>query len=89
MVTTARTAMRSTIIPQVPKLKPLHWVLLNKLKVALGRPIDFDRYIDYGAVKPSPHVQRISYLEKHKKAVLVRGRDTPDKRYPLKVFENT
>jgi len=89
MVTTARTAMRSSLIPQAPKLKPLSWVLLNKLKVAMGRPIDFDRYIDYRDVKPSPHVARTSYLAKHGKNPLVRGRDTPDKRYPLKVFENT
>jgi hypothetical protein len=65
------------------------WVLQNKLKVALGQSIDFDRYIDYTDVKPTPQVPRISYLVQHKKAVLVRGRDTPDKRYPLKAFENT
>ena len=89
MVTTARTAMRSELIPQAPKLKPLTWVLLNKLKVALGRPIDFDRYIDYTDVKPSPLVQRTSFLVNHEKIKLVRGRDTADKHYPLKVFENT
>jgi MoaA/NifB/PqqE/SkfB family radical SAM enzyme len=88
MVTTARTAMRSNILPQAPKLKPLAWVLRNKLRVTLGLSIPYDRYIDYASVKPSPHVERVSYLEKRKKAVLVRGRDTPDKRYPLKVFEN-
>jgi hypothetical protein len=89
MVTTARTAMRSKIIPQAPKLKPLAWVLRNKLKLALGGSIQFDRYIDYVNVKPSPHVERTSFLEKRKKAVLVRGRNTTDKRYPLKLFENT
>jgi len=89
MVTTARTAMRSKIIPQAPKLKPLAWVLRNKLKLALGGSIQFDRYIDYVNVKPSPHVERTSFLEKRKKAVLVRGRNTADKRYPLKLFENT
>jgi len=36
MVTTARTAMRSNIIPGFPKLEPLMWVLKNKLKVTLG-----------------------------------------------------
>src|SRR5215510_4949431 len=30
MVTTARTAMRSSLIPQVPKMGPLSWVLKNK-----------------------------------------------------------
>jgi len=89
MVTTARTAMRSNLIPQAPKAGPLLWVLRNKLKVTLGRKIDFDRYIDYKDVKPTPLVPRISYLENREKVRLVKGRDTTDKHYPLKVFENT
>ena len=36
MVTTARTAMRSNLIPQAPKAGPLLWVLKNKLKVDVG-----------------------------------------------------
>ena len=64
------------------------WVLRNKLRVTLGRPIPFARYIDYADVEPSPHVERVSYLERRKKAVLVRGRNTTEARYPLKVFEN-
>jgi hypothetical protein len=89
MVTTARTAMRSNLIPNAPKAGPLFWVLKNKLKVALGQEIDFDGYIDYANVKPSPQVPRVSYLEHHDKVKLVKGRDTTDKHYPLKVFENT
>jgi MoaA/NifB/PqqE/SkfB family radical SAM enzyme len=89
MVTTARTAMRSNLIPQAPKAGPMAWVLKNKLKVALGGKIAFDRYINYNDVKPTPHVPRISYLEKHDKVKLVKNRDTTDKHYPLKVFENT
>jgi MoaA/NifB/PqqE/SkfB family radical SAM enzyme len=89
MVTTARTAMRSNLIPNAPKAGPLFWVLKNKLKVALGQKIDFDSYIDYANVKPSPQVPRVSYLEHHDKVKLVKGRDTTDKHYPLKVFENT
>ena len=54
MVTTARTAMRSTLIPQAPKMGPLMWVLKNKIKVSLGGEIAFDRYIDYSSVQPSP-----------------------------------
>jgi Fe-coproporphyrin III synthase len=88
MVTTARTAMRSTLIPSAPKAGPLLWVLKNKLKVSLGQKIDFDSYIDYSNVKPTPHVPRVSYLEHHDKVKLVKGRDTTDKHYPLKVFEN-
>lgn len=88
MVTTARTAMRSSLIPQAPKLQPLLWVLRNKIRAALGRTIPFDRYIDYANVEPSPQIQRLSQLTSRKKAVLVRGRNTPDRRYPLRSFEN-
>jgi Fe-coproporphyrin III synthase len=88
MVTTARTAMRSTLIPQMPKMGPLAWVLKNKLKVSLGGAINFDSYIDYSGVAPSPHVERTSFLHTRNKTPLVRGRNTPDARYPLRVFEN-
>ncbi len=88
MVTTARTAMRSTLIPQAPKMGPLAWVLKNKLKVALGKSICFDQYIDYSNVLPTPRIQRTSFLENKKKPHLVRGRDSVDARYPLKEFTN-
>lgn len=88
MVTTARTAMRSNIIPQAPKMKPLLWVLKNKLKAELGQNIDFEEYIDYARVAPSPHVPRTSYLDVREKGRLVKGRDTVTKRYPLKDFHN-
>src|ERR1700736_3149406 len=88
MVTTARTAMRSALIPQVPKIGPLMWVLKNKLKVSVGGAIAFDRYIDYSRVEPSPFQQRTSFLGTKAKAALVRGRNTPDARYPLKSFQN-
>jgi MoaA/NifB/PqqE/SkfB family radical SAM enzyme len=88
MVTTARTAMRSALIPQVPKIGPLMWVLKNKLKVSMGGAIAFDRYIDYSRVEPSPFKQRTSFLGTKAKAALVRGRTTPDARYPLKSFQN-
>lgn len=88
MVTTARTAMRSTIIPQFPKLAPLMWVLKNKFLVSFDKPIDFARYVDYTNVQQSPHVQRISFLGEKVKAKLERNRDTVDARYPLKEFYN-
>lgn len=88
MVTTARTAMRSTIIHQFPKLAPLMWVLKNKFLVSFDKPIDFNRYVDYSNVHQSPHVQRVSYLGEKAKAKLERNRDTVDARYPLKEFYN-
>jgi MoaA/NifB/PqqE/SkfB family radical SAM enzyme len=88
MVTTARTAMRSKILPQFPKLQPLMWVLKNKLSVSLGRTIPFEDYIDYAHVKPSPHVDRVSFLDKKVKVKLQRNRTTVDSHYPLKDFFN-
>jgi hypothetical protein len=88
MVTTARTAMRSTLIPQAPKLGPLAWVVKNKLKLALGMNIEFDRYIDYSRVEPSPLKPRTSFLNVKQKAVLVRGRNSTESRYPLREFVN-
>lgn len=88
MVTTARTAMRSNIIPQFPKMAPMLWVLKNKLLASLNIPINFDRYVGYGQTHESPHVQRVSFLGEKVKAKLVKGRDTVDARYPLKEFYN-
>ena len=88
MVTTARTAMRSNLIPQFPKLQPLLWVLNNKLKVSLGKKVCFDQYIDYSSVLSSPQVQRVSFLDKKEKATLVKNRGSVKERYPLEVFEN-
>jgi len=63
MVTTARTAMRNPVIPQLPKMQPLSWVVRNKIRVTLGRPIDFSRDIDYGNVlKDGEAPRRESYL---------------------------
>jgi hypothetical protein len=39
-------------------------------------------------VRDTPHVPRISNLVTREKVSLVRGRDTTERRYPLKVFEN-
>jgi hypothetical protein len=88
MVTTARTAMRSNVIPQLPKLGPLAWVLKNKAKVSIGRRICFDSYIDYSDVRPTPMVKRESFLNKTVKARLIKGRLTPDEHYPLRTFMN-
>lgn len=88
MVTTARTAMRSNLVPQLPKGEPLLWVIKNKLKVSIGKNICFDSYIDYSDVRPSPHVERTSFLNKNVKARLVKGRMTADEHYPLRTFMN-
>jgi MoaA/NifB/PqqE/SkfB family radical SAM enzyme len=88
MVTTARTAMRSTLIPQAPKAGPLAWVVKNKLKTLAGGSIDFEKYIDYSDVEPNPRVERQSFLDRPHKVTLVKGRETVTDRYPLERFEN-
>ena len=45
--------MRSRRIPVLPKWQPLRWVVANRLRVALGMPIPFAKYVDYRAVKES------------------------------------
>jgi MoaA/NifB/PqqE/SkfB family radical SAM enzyme len=62
MVTTARTAMRHPRLTFLPKQKPLWWVVTNKVRVTLGLPIHFDRYIDYTHVKGAQGAWRESYL---------------------------
>jgi MoaA/NifB/PqqE/SkfB family radical SAM enzyme len=88
MVTTARTAMRSTVIPQAPKLEPMLWVLRNKLKVSMGKKVCFNSYINYSDVRHSPLVKRASYLGTSEKGHLVKGRIEVDEHYPLKTFVN-
>lgn len=88
MVTTARTAMRSSLLPQAPKIKPMLWVIENKFRVSVGGSINFEKYIDYSDVKPSPLVRRVSFLEGKHKVKLERHRDTVEQRYPLRDFEN-
>lgn len=90
MVTTARTAMRSRWIPQLPKLGPLSWVAWNKLKVSLGGEINFDAYVDYGQVRKSPLVPRTSYLGQNVKGEvkIQRKLATPEEHYPLSKFYN-
>jgi MoaA/NifB/PqqE/SkfB family radical SAM enzyme len=67
MVTTARCAMRSRLVPQLPKPGPAWWVVANKLRLMAGRRIPFDRYIDYGAIPPEEAApERPSYLNNGK-----------------------
>ena len=65
MDSSAKTAIRNRHFPRLPRLKPLGWVLKNKLRVTFGRPIDFDRTVDFNDVAQSPVVpKRESWLGK-------------------------
>ncbi len=90
MVTTARTAMRSNLAPQLPKWGPMQWVLWNKLKVSLGGSVNFESYIDYADVSASPLVPRQSFLGQKVKDKMKVQKDlkTVEERYPLIRFVN-
>jgi hypothetical protein len=90
MVTTARTAMRSRVVPQLPKLSPALWGVWNKLKVTLGAPVNFGAYIDYDHVAPTPNVPRTSFLGENVKShvKIQRGLATVAEHYPLGEFFN-
>lgn len=63
MVSSAKTAIRNKHFAQLPKVAVLRWVIWNKLKVSLGLPVAFGRYVDYTDVRPNKEiVRRISYL---------------------------
>jgi hypothetical protein len=71
MVSSAKTAIRNKHFARLPKTSVLRWVLLNKLKLMVGRPIAFERYVDYAHVPDSSGVtRRMSYLEHPEKKVL-------------------
>lgn len=71
MVSSAKTAIRNRHIAKLPKTSVLRWVAWNKLKVSLGLPIRFDKYIDYGNVRREKRlVPRKSYLGVTEKKVL-------------------
>lgn len=90
MVTTARTAMRSNLSPKLPKMEPLMWVLLNKIRVTFGKDLDFEKYIDYKDIRQSPQVIRTPFLGERVKdqIVLQEKLETPAEHYPLQSFDN-
>lgn len=64
MVGSAKTAMRHPKFTKLPRWTPFAWVLENKIRLMLGRNIDFKRYVDYSRVNPNAEVaHRIYYLD--------------------------
>jgi MoaA/NifB/PqqE/SkfB family radical SAM enzyme len=63
MVSSAKTAMRSTRSARLPKLRVLRWVALNRARTLLRMRVPFERYIDYSDVRLDRDiVRRRSYL---------------------------
>ena len=68
MVGTAKTAMRNPRFTKLPRLKPLAWVVQNKIRVLLGKNIDFHRYVDYpNIIDKIPAPDRPSHLNENVK----------------------
>ncbi len=64
MVGSARTAMRNPLFTQLPKFKPLWWVLVNKTRVMLDLPIPFEKYVDFQNAHQYPAgIKRESFLQ--------------------------
>ena len=63
MVGTAKTAMRNPRFTKLPRLKPFAWVVHNKIRLLLGKNIDFQHYVDYSNIKDkTPAPERPSHL---------------------------
>ncbi len=65
MDSSAKTAIRNQHFPRLPRLAPLKWVLAQKLRVVFGRPVDFDRLVNFSDVADTPvALPRTSWLGK-------------------------
>jgi len=82
MVASAKTAMRMKHFSRLPKFKPLIWVLVNKLRVSFGRPVPFDRYLNYNEVyKDEAPPKRPSFLGKTVEKTIRKVETDPYQRY--------
>ncbi len=65
MDASAETALRSPHVSRLPKWGPLKWILANKLRVRVGRPVDFDSRVDFSDIADTPVAPpRIPWLGK-------------------------
>ncbi|MDY0149235.1 MAG: radical SAM protein [Kiritimatiellia bacterium] len=78
MVGSPKTAIRTPHRPTVPRLPPLAWVFVNKLRASVGRPIPFERYVDFTDVAQSPIVpKRQSWQGKPFRPTVQKKTETP------------
>lgn len=82
MVGSAKTAIRNPRFAKLPRLKPLMWVLFNKFKVSLGRPIHFEKEVDFlDVAKDAAPVQRPSWLGITFRPTFLKKQDKPYEAY--------
>jgi MoaA/NifB/PqqE/SkfB family radical SAM enzyme len=73
MVGSAKTAMRNSKYPKLPRWGPLRWVIYNKMKIMLGGKICFERYLDFNNIRKDDRiVRRQFFLDKNVKRTLQR-----------------
>ncbi len=78
MVGSAKTAIRNPYFARLPRLKPLVWVVANKIRVSLGLPVDFEREVDFTDVaKASVFPRRESWLSKAFRPTFQKKTDHP------------
>jgi radical SAM protein with 4Fe4S-binding SPASM domain len=62
MAGVAKGAMRNHYFPRLPRLKPLVWVVSNKIRLLLKKNINFQKYVTYPAIRPGTSMKKPSYL---------------------------
>ena len=78
MVGSAKTAIRNKYFARLPRFKPLAWVLVNKIRILFGLPIDFDRVVNFSDVAKIPVVtRRGSWLGKTFRPTFQKKTDQP------------
>jgi radical SAM protein with 4Fe4S-binding SPASM domain len=64
MVGTAKGSMRNHRFPKLPRLEPFAWVVHNKIRLLLGKNIDFQYYVEYPTlIDKTPAPARPSHLD--------------------------
>ncbi len=64
MVGTAKAAMRDPRFVKLPRWTPLSWVVYNKIRLLLGKGVNFERYVNYSTARnDSPVKKRPFYLD--------------------------
>ncbi len=65
MAGVAKGAMRNPRFKKLPRLEPFEWVIYNKIRLLLGKNINFQHYVDYPTVIDKISMpNRPSYLNK-------------------------
>ena len=62
MAGVAKGAMRNHYFTRLPRIKPLIWVISNKIRLLLKRKINFQKYVTYPTIRSGTSTKKPSYL---------------------------